>query len=187
MVTTIVPPTFQPIPLSQAKDHLNIFHNYKDEDIASKLQQAIAYVENYCNHYLAERTIRKEYNGFGNYLELLPGPVSEVVKVEYYDAYNNLIELNSSEYIFKTAGMRFLIFPKYSWPANVTNKQGSVRVTFKAGYDDAIKIPAELKAGVFIILSNLYENMGDEIIGRSVNRLTRGFENIVSSQILSNK
>lgn len=174
-----------PITLDEAKQHLRIYHNEQDDLIALKLSQAIKIVEEYCNHSMAEVEIVKEYDGFnpkGFPIDILPGPVSAVSKVEYLASISDIAftELDESKYRLVSSGMRYGIRPITSWPS-VANVPGSVKITFTSGYSSKESIPYQLIAGAFIVLSNLYENPGDQIIGIISSQLEKGLEFVLSS------
>lgn len=93
----------------------------------------------------------------------LPGPVRDVVSIDYYDGAQVVQTLSGSPapWVLVPSGRSSpaLLYPEAaaSWPS-VATRSDAVTVTYDAGYATAAEIPQLLKTGIGLCAAELYKN-----------------------------
>lgn len=126
----------EPLTLEQAKAHLRILDNSEDDVIASAIEDARGWIENYTGLILTQREIVEVVSGFGEALRAWP--VAAITSVGYVDGSNQAATLAPTAY-FAQIGQRPARMTAVNWPAIYSGSK--VRVTMQAGFEtpDAVK------------------------------------------------
>jgi uncharacterized phiE125 gp8 family phage protein len=128
--------------------------------LASYIAAASQYVEGYTGARLITQTLRLTFDQFPDRLPVYP--VQSITSIVYDDEEQAEQTLDSSAYYTSLDGMSPRIAPVDAWPAVSQEKPGAVRITLVAGFSSA---PAQLKAGVLILVKEMYANRGESDAG----------------------
>lgn len=145
------------IDLTRAKQHLRVEASDEDTLIAGYLAAAISLVEVQTSKLLTQREVVQRLSGFPGAdrpIRLWYGPVSgDVVTITYDDA--DGVEQPLADFRL-VEGSTPRLLPAYGelWPP-AQSADGSVRVTYTAGYAD---VPAELDQAVLLLVGHFYLN-----------------------------
>jgi len=172
--------------LADAKVHLRIDHDNEDAYIERLISSAWKFIENRTGIICLDTE-------FALYLDQWPDsgviylkkkPVTEISKVEYLatDTDTEYTELVTTKYqsdvITIPARVRITDSP------SLGDQLNAVKVTFKAGYASASSIPENIIKAIEILIGHLYENRQEEITGRTISFLKKGFEYLLSNDEL---
>lgn len=169
----VTSPAFEVVSLDLAKQNLGIFHALQDELVATKLQGAIAYVQEHCSIQLAEAEFVLTADTLtpnGLPLRLLPYPLISISKFEIIRAgATDYEEVAAADYRVDFYGN----IPRLSLRNSVTlsGSEACVKVTFKAGFSSVAAIPAQLINAVLMVCHHTYENPGVILVGKSASAL----------------
>lgn len=168
-----------PIALKTAMDHLRVGETDADQQaiIALKLEAAIDLAERSTNRVISAGVAQYPIVPFSRCYELLSA--TKVNKVEYQAADGAKKELPAEMYRATLSDFGLMI-QFFDWPKDVTAEKLIERcwVIADVGFDENT-IPRGIVAAVLLTLGTLYDNESDEIIGRSVNRLTTSAERLL--------
>jgi len=186
MLSEITPPAGEPLTLTEAKDHLRIDHDDDDIYIDGLIKAARQFVEKRTGIVCLTST-------WALYLDKWPAsgliylkkkPVTEISSVEYYatDEASEYSALAGTDYetdvISEPARVRISDAPSLGDLLN------AVKVTFDVGYADTGSIPENIKQAILILIGHMYENRQEEITGRTISYLGKGFEYLLSNDEL---
>ena len=177
-------PTSEPVTLAEAKAHLRIEHDDENDYITTLIEVAREYVEiGMCNRTLMSSTWTLYLDEFpaGNMGICLPyPPVAAISSVTYYDTSGTQQTL--SDYQLDSQSEPAALHPSVDslWPSTQSNKYQAVTIVYTAGYADADSVPAKIKHAIKIILSELYENRENSIVGTNVTPAMLTAERLVS-------
>ena len=158
--------TVFPLTLSEAKDHLNVFHSEDDDQISGMIRAATFYVESQMQVTMGQKT-------WELYLDTVPEdsiirlhhpPVSSLDKIEYYAVGDSdLTEFSTDNVILDDISKPCEIHlrPYASW-FTPEDRVNAIKVTYKAGYSSADDIPENWKQAVKLVVGHFYYNRGDE-------------------------
>ena len=106
----------------------------------------------------------KEFDDWSDLLSLPIGPVSEVVSINFDDAYGTDQMLDSSAYELVGAGLSRGIRTKIgcSWPNGIRRAAGVIRVKLTVGYE---ALPAPLKAALLLMVSDQFAFRESGVVG----------------------
>jgi len=111
-------------------------------------------------------------------------PVTEISKVEYYatDSAAEYSELAVADYEKDVISEPARV--KISDAPSLGDKLNAVKVSFTAGYASKNDIPENILQAILVLIGHLYENRQEEITGRTISRLGKGFEYLLSTDQL---
>lgn len=174
--------------LADAKKHLRIDDDITDDDpyVERLINAAWQFIERRSGIVLLDTQ-------FALYLDTWPDsaliylkkkPVTEISKVEYYatDTATDYTELASTKYQTDVITEPARVYIEDS--PSLGDKLNAVKVTFKAGYASAATIPENIIKAMEILMGHLYENRQEEITGRTISYLQKGFEYLLSNDEL---
>lgn len=154
MLAVVVAPTVEPVTLLDVKEHLRVTHDDQDILIDSYISAAREAIELHTGRALAAGTYRwvsEQDIGPINYLPFWP--VASVTAVEYEDAG---VRQALTDYTFDGDRSAVALSVPYGRALTVT-------FTTVAG-----PLPAALRAAIYLMVSDLYEQGGSVIVGVSV-------------------
>jgi uncharacterized phiE125 gp8 family phage protein len=133
------------VSLEMVKNYIRIAHDNDDAMINDMIEAAISYAENFIKSSLTVKTIEAvTYNCKVILLPLLP--VLKTIEVKIED---------------KTIEETGYMLGKYSIILATSSKIQKSTVTYIAGYEDSSQIPAPIKQGILIHISQMYDNRGN--------------------------
>lgn len=94
-------------------------------------------------------------------------PFKEVVTLKYVNTDGTLTTMAPTDYQVDATCKPAMISPAAGnyWPTVKPYVPNAVQLTFKAGYDNAEKVPAAIKAGILLMMGTLYAERADVITG----------------------
>jgi uncharacterized phiE125 gp8 family phage protein len=185
----VTAPANLPVTLTEAKAHIDVEHSEHDALITMFLQAATDHVDGprgFLGRALVDQTWDYYTDAFPNdcdpnlYLHLPLPPLIEVVGVYYTDTAGDEQTVDAATYTVDLANSRVALVPNGSWPT-AGSYLNAVRVRFRAGYittdsppDD--DVPPAIKAGILLMVGNLYRNREAAVVGQTVATLPYGAE-----------
>lgn len=158
------------LPLVAAKAHLRVVEDDDDDLIAALRDSAVDMIERYCSLYLARRTgLVWTGSGFSGRMHLGRGPDVEVTSVAYAGPLGS-VTLAPADWRLGVGGRLLPAFGG-AWPGDC---QGTVTVTFAAGYSDVAAQAPSLVAAVKMALTQLYDLRSAVVTGTIINELPFG-------------
>jgi len=164
-------PAAEVITLTEAKAHLRVTASDDDTYITSLITAARNYAEQYTRRAIPTQTVTYTLDAFPAEIELPRNPVQSITSVQYVDDNGDPQTLSSSLYQTDLTGtVCATIKPAYDedWP-DTRAVYNAVTVTYEAGYgaagDSPDTVPLSLKQAMLLVISSLYENRENEIVG----------------------
>ena len=111
-------------------------------------------------------------------------PLISIDSVRYDDTAGDEQTVSSLDYYVDNSSEPGWIVPVTSWPSTI-DAVNSVRIRFTAGYtpdtsvsppDQAANIPFNIKAGLLLLIGNLFENREENVAGTIANKLPFGVD-----------
>jgi uncharacterized phiE125 gp8 family phage protein len=156
-------PTTYPISLAEAKLHLRVTTSEEENRITALIKSATDQVESYLRRQLITATWDLYLDEFPDVIYLEKSPIASVSYVKYYNSSNTLTTLSTDDYVADTytePGRVMIAYGK-DWP-DTYDRPSAVNVRFIAGYGAAATVPDTIKDGIYMTLTHLFENRGDE-------------------------
>lgn len=155
----VTTPVGYPVTIDEARTQCALYDDTTHDVLLSRLiGAATKEVEGYTGSTIVSRTMRLDMDGFQTRdIELQTYPVQSITYIKYDDGDDAEQTVTSSDYYTDIEGMNPRIRAANYWPATLTDKLSSARVTFVAGYDTD-EIPEDLKQA---ILLRVYEMWSD--------------------------
>jgi uncharacterized phiE125 gp8 family phage protein len=123
----------------------------------------------------------------GDRLYLPFGKLSSVTHVKYTDIYGIQSTFGSDQWEISTArdpGVLALSYGK-SWPSTTLRVLDPIEIQFVCGWTTAADVPEDLRAGILLMASHLYEHRESVIVGDSAavesKLLEMGFFSLVAN------
>lgn len=165
----VTPAATEPITLEEAKLFLRVDTDADDTIIQALISAAREMCEQYTRRILITTTVDEYFDQFPTYrnprdrgyLYLSRGPVQSVTSVKYLDGVGSEVTVDSSAYVVDTISEPARIASTAGWFATngIINQ---VIVRYVVG-TEASAVPAPLKQGMLLIISDLYDNRADKV------------------------
>jgi uncharacterized phiE125 gp8 family phage protein len=174
LASLVTAPAVEPLSLSECKLYLRVDHTSDDTLIAAMLVSARTWAETFLRRALCTQTIDYRYRGWPvQYGPLVvPGaPLQSVTSITYVDQDEATQTLAASQYVVRTqAGPRagrgtIEIADGVTFPSLSTQPDYPVTVRAVCGYGSAPQVPDGIKAGIYLLLGDLYEQRQETITG----------------------
>lgn len=169
--------TTYPVTLAELKEHLRLPSAYTDEDnrLNFFIQAATAVAERMTNRQMMTATWYLYMNDFPRHRKaiiLAKSPVQSVTSVKYKDTAGTLQTLPTSLYVVNTSEEPCTIKPLYDeiWP-DTNHDPSNVIVEFVAGYDAAASVPANIRAGIFLLCADFWAYRETILVGHIVQNI----------------
>lgn len=178
-LTVVTAPSFEPIKLAEAKQHLRFDYDTENALIEVLIKAAREWVENYTGRALVEQTLEYALDGYPSELRLPRPPIIDIESFKYTDSVGTLTVLATDQYTLDiSATLQPRVMPAYnvSWPAT-RSQPSSLRVRYRAGYaregspDDRDSIPASLRAAIKLLVGHWFKNREEVVIGAAANEV----------------
>lgn len=185
----IIPPSVEPITLTEAKLDLKIDSNDENDLLAILIKASRETIEIRTGRSLITqtRTVKLDYFPCTDTIKLPNGPVQSVTHIKYYDEDEVLQTLDSSEYWIDSDSDIARVVVKDSWPST-EDRPNAVIVTYVCGYGAAgSSVPAPLRKALLFVLGHVYENRQNVIVSGSSTgaiEIPMGAEYLMSNYIL---
>lgn len=177
-------PLTYPVTLEEAKAHLNVLSNLDDALISFLIGVATEQAEEITNLQLMRATYEMTMDILPDRFELKKPPLHAVEKIEYIpDGSDAYVLLNPSMYMVDATVCPGVVirsndatYPALSWRVN------AVRVTFTAGYADAVAVPKSIKQWMLIRIATLFEHREEIVVGVSVTPVQNNYNDYLISK-----
>lgn len=158
-------PTVEPLTVAEAKIHLRVDHADDDATIERQIVAVRQLAEKFLRRSLCTQTLQLHLDEFPCHELVLPrGPAASIASITYVDTAGVTQTLASYQSDLVSEPAR--LFPAYgeSWPST-RDVPNAVIVEYVAGYGAAAAVPEQIRAGMLLALSDLFENRGSVVIG----------------------
>lgn len=166
LFSTTTGPSVEPVSLEEALQHLRVVEDEEHDLVRRLIASARAYVENYTQRFIIQRTITGYADCFENTMELKADLV-QVNFIKYQDATDTQQTLGTSVYRVnphKYVG-EVTLANGQTWP-EVYDEINVVEVEFTAGMaKSAEDAPGDIKAAILLLIGTLFENRESIIVG----------------------
>ena len=158
--TLITAPTWEPITLAEAKDHLRVDHTGEDAIIDNLIVAARQYLEGLLGRGIPQQTMTAYYSTFWDLMELpRAAPLRSVSSLKYLDSDGAEQTASTDLYDVFAAPEPGEVRRAYnqSWPSHrvVTDP---VYLTYVCGWPSAAQIPAPIRQAMLLLIGHWYEN-----------------------------
>jgi uncharacterized phiE125 gp8 family phage protein len=185
-------PTVTPLTLAEVKKHLRVVDTDEDDIIAIYLKAATDWADGewgFLGRALVTQTWRLTIDEFPDAEIKIPlPPLQSVTQVVYDDPAGVAQVVNTADYYVDTDSEPGWVVPiaNVSWPTPL-DAVNAVRIDFVAGYppstdsppDLAANIPFNIKAGLLLVIANMYENRETDVVGTIASKLPFGAETLL--------
>lgn len=155
-------PDVLPVTLDECKRHLRVIGNDEDSTITLFLEAVVDHLDGatgWLGRSITAQTWSQQFDRFEWSLLLDLAPVSEISSVTYLDGDEVAQTVTPADYALLNATsapeVRFL--SDFAFPG-VTTDRPAVTITFVSGYGQADEVPAAIKAGILLMVADLYQN-----------------------------
>jgi uncharacterized phiE125 gp8 family phage protein len=166
----------EPISVDEAKAHIGLLDDTSRDDlIEGYITAARMWVENHTGHVLVQREFTDTRDRFGRFIELHRRPVVLVDAITYTAADGTSQPYADGVYSIDRSPAR--IFPALNgwWPS--LGRNGSVTVTYTAGYDPGQE-PRPLLQAILLLVGHWWTNRETVVIGAAVNEVPFAVESL---------
>ena len=168
-ISVITPAASEPLSLSEVKEFLRVDHSDDDTTLAIMISAAREMCEQYTRQIMLTTTIEEFYDTFPNYtpqwmdtVYLSRGPVQSITSVKYVDSLGDEQTISSVNYRTDLISQPSRIVSENGWNAT-KDTVNAVVVRYVVGYSSASDIPAPLRQGMLLVISEMYENRMDSV------------------------
>jgi uncharacterized phiE125 gp8 family phage protein len=172
--TLVTGPTVEPLTATEAKLYLRVTHTAEDALITSFIVAARQWVETYTRRALCTQTWDFKYAGFPDRWQPLVvprAPLQSVTSITYIDDNEATQTLDTSLYAVRTqagpTAARGTIEAADSVTMPTLSDAPDLPVIVRAvcGYGNATAVPDGIKAGLYLLLGDLYEQRQVTVVG----------------------
>lgn len=177
VVTVVTPPAVEPLSVAEAKVYLRVDTTADDGLIGVLIAAARQWVETFTRRALITQTLDQafaSFMGLDNPLYLARAPLQSVTSITYLDQVGDTQTLDPSNYRVRavsgpTAGRGWIeLTSTTTLPRVYPRAEAPVTVRTVSGYGNAATdVPAGLKAAIYLLLGDLYEQRQETILGVS--------------------
>lgn len=181
MTPKVITPRASPvIAVADLKAHLRVTHASEDTLIASYLEQACAWAQNYSQVTIGPQTLELALDAFPTgAIELPYGLVTALTSVKYRDTAGTLITLDPSNYALNDYADPAVCHLTYgsTWPQTreITN---AVLVRYAAG---ATALHDGIRSALLLTVGHLYANRESVNVGNIVSKMPLSAEAMLDS------
>jgi uncharacterized phiE125 gp8 family phage protein len=154
-----VAPTQYPVSLAEAKAHVKQDFDTDDAMLAAQIIAATELVESFTKQQMMTATYELTLDSFPDVIRVPKPPLQSVTSITYLDTGGTSQTVASTDYTVDIKSEPGRIMPVFGavWP--VTYQQmNAVTVTYVAGRTKVGDVPEALKAGIKLLIGDLYQN-----------------------------
>jgi len=165
MFKIVTQPAIEPLTVTEAKLQLRVSGTSEDSLITSFIVAARQHAENYMNRSLITQTWDYYLDNFRNEMVIQKSPVASITSIKYQDEDNAEQTLASTYYDTDLVSEPARVTLAYGkdWPYTY-DKTNAVVMRLVTGYGLAVSVPSQIKQGMYLYITYLYEHRGDESI-----------------------
>jgi len=187
--------TAEPILLSDAKRHLRVSTSFTDDDsyINSLITAARQEVENYTNRKLMYQRWKVYFDEFpsGESFEIPYPPLRSIPStgLRYTNSTQSTQTLSSTKWDSDTVSEpgRLVLDYNDDWPTDTLAQSNPISIEFRCGYPTSGAssggrfVPALIRHAIKLIVSDLYEQRENFIVGQPINSIPTPAKRLLSS------
>lgn len=161
--TLAVKPVRRPVTAKNVMDFLRIDSDSDIDQVEAIIDSATDMFERYTGRGVIEQEWVDTFEKFDRKLRLSKAPFAEIVKVEYHDESNELVEAPSGLYwavqAYGSQPASVILKQGEEWPQAITGRPDAVKVHYKVGYGDKPEdVPANIRHTIKMLCVHFYEN-----------------------------
>ncbi len=164
----LTPPEAEPVTVDEMKKQLNLDHDEDDVYLGQLILAARRYAETCLNRQLVSATWVKRFDFFPCYTIQVPlPPLVSVTTLKYIDTGGTLQTLvANTDYEVDIRSTPGRICPAYQkqWPST-RDVMNAVELTFVAGYGEPDDVPEEIRYGIKLLVSEMYDKREPTVTG----------------------
>jgi len=167
-LTQTVAPTFEPVTVAVAKNHLRVDISTDDTLIGTLITAAREYVELFTGQSFIQRTYRADLADFADAIRLPRGPVLAITSVKYYDTSSpeTLQTWGASNYYLHNDIWRRI--EGVSLPS-VGSRADNVQITYTAGRSPLASpqldaTPKAIVQAILLLVGDFYEHRESQVL-----------------------
>jgi uncharacterized phiE125 gp8 family phage protein len=169
-------PAVLPVSRAECKLHLRVDGTDEDSLIDIYLAAAVAHLDGedgWLGRAIVAQTWAQDFDAFARPLLLGLAPVTAISSVKYYDVDGVLQTVDAASYaLINGADAPEVRFDTdYSFPVVRTDKP-VLTVTFVAGYGDDSHVPAAIKAGILLMVGDMYQSREAKVENNMIENIT---------------
>lgn len=158
-------PSTEPIIASELQTHANIIG--EDSYLESLIVAARKQMERYLNRALITQSWKVFYDCWSYEMQIPFPPLISVSTVKYYNSAGTLTTLASSNYWVVNTQDPGMVIRRHdvSYPELQDGKPDAIEIAFTAGYGNADDVPEDIRHGIKLLATDLYEHRGTKVVG----------------------
>ena len=170
-IEVITEPATEPLSLDDAKAHLRFYHEHEADLIRSLITAARQYCQTWTGKAFVTQELRLTRDCFPRYGDVIriPRPPLQTLTPDatytdlgifYTDVNGDEQELDASTYVVDTTAEVGRIGLAYgeTWPTDVIDQIGAVKVQYLAGYGAASAVPKTIKQAMLLLIGHWFVN-----------------------------
>jgi uncharacterized phiE125 gp8 family phage protein len=174
-IQAIIQPATAYISVNDAKTHLRVIGTAEDQYILDILDAAFDVCENHLGYPIRLSNVQYTADEWvGATLDIIGKPNS-FTNIKYYDNANALQTLATTYYSAHLRNDRTRILFVDVPPSKYDDRLDAIQYNLQQGWIPG-KLPGAIRSAVLLQLADLYEERKNEVMGATVNHLTRGTE-----------
>ena len=172
ILTTVTPPTAEPIDATLLAQHLRLDDVAGQESVVAGIIATVRErAEAVTWRALMRQTLRLTLDAFpsGREAIIIPRPpLASVTGITYVDEAGITRTLDPAAYLVDAASEpgRIVPAPGTLWPATQAERPGAVSATYTAGYASAAAVPACIKQWLLLNAAALFEHRETFVVGQ---------------------
>lgn len=184
-IERVAAPTTWPVSAAIIKEALRIDTSAEDNALDIYIDSAVAACENKLQTAIMSSEFKIYAAALSQHVSLQKKFVTEILSVKYYDSNSNLQALATGVYevqTFRTPNV--LYFNDTSVFPTTDDREFPFIIHFKAGFEEATGVPANIRNAVMIETGDRYEHRQDTTMGTSVGMVNKTAENLLREEAL---
>lgn len=164
---TTITSSIEVLNLTTVKNHLRVEHSDDDTLISGYTESVIDYLESITGRVIGQKVVTQYLNDFplsDNPIILETNYLSGLTIQYYTDVTSSASTFSSNDYRIITLGSYTQVQPNNNW-VTTDDKEGSVVLTYTAGYYTTNDIPKAIKQAALLLIGHYYEHRENVIIG----------------------
>jgi uncharacterized phiE125 gp8 family phage protein len=177
-------PAEEPISFDEAKDHLNLTSQTKDNYVDSLIKVARRMVERYLQRALITQTWDLYLPDWRDCIDLHYPPLISITSVVYKNLLGADTTLTHGNYMHVvTADTPGKLIRKYgvTFPQVEYGNPDAIKIRYVAGYGSSESVPEDIKHAMKLILTDLYEHRGTVVIGNIAHKIPNHIADLIHS------
>ncbi|MBB4954489.1 putative phiE125 gp8 family phage protein [Agrobacterium vitis] len=179
-ITTLTPPTVEPLALTDVKAHLKIDTNDEDDLLTSLITTARQHLEAETGLCLMTQKLRLYLDDWpdGEVIQLAKAPVQTIDAVTVYDENGNAVQASLHDHLLDGQAR-----PARLWLRNPPlpgRPINGIEIDFTAGYSTATDVPDTLRRAMSLHVATMYAYRGVVAPGDQPAALPLGYERLIA-------